>query len=47
MPNQRQHLRPISNQDTGASWSPRQRRRGGIETPTNLEEIRYHRTADG
>ena len=31
MPQKWQHLRPISSQDTGASWGPRQKIRGGTE----------------
>ena len=35
MPKKWQHLRPSSSQDTGASWVPRQKIRGGTEISTN------------
>ena len=38
MPQNWQHLRPISSQDTGASWGPRQKIRCGTEIPTNIKE---------
>ena len=31
-------MRPNSSQDTGASWSPRQKVRGGTEIPTSLKD---------
>ena len=39
-PKKGHHLRPNSSQDTGASWSPRQKIRGGTGIPTNLKENR-------
>ena len=33
-----QHLQPNSSQDTGASWSPRQKILGGTQIPANFEE---------
>ena len=38
MPRKSQRLRPNSSQDTGASWGPRQKLRGGTEIPTHLRE---------
>ena len=38
MPKKSQHLRPHSNQDTGASWGPRQKIRVGTEISTNIKE---------
>ena len=37
MPKKWKHLRPNSSQDV-ASWSPRQKIRGGTDVPTNLKE---------
>ena len=43
-----QHLRPNSSQDTGVSWSPRQKKRGGTQMPTNSPRIMgCGRIADG
>ena len=38
MPKKWQHLRPNSSKDTGTSWGPRQKVRGGKEIPTSLKD---------
>ena len=38
MPKKWQLLRPTLSQDSGASWDPRQKIRGGTEVSTNLKE---------